>query len=718
MHRTPMDPLAVPARRRRRARATFRPAVEQLESRVTPANVDVLTSHYDAALSGVNTQETVLTPAHVNATEFGLLFSQPTDGYVYAQPLYKANLAIAGGTHNVVFAATEHDSVYAYDADSPTAGPNGNGLYWRTSFINPAAGVTTVPAPQDVISADIVPEIGITGTPVIDGATGTLYVVAKTKEVVAGVPHYVQRLHALDITTGLDRAVNGIVTIGDTTIGGIDGGYTDVTPVVVAGAGHGTAGQGHVRFNALRELQRPALTLVNGIVYVAFASHGDNGPYHGWVVGYRASDLALVQVFNTTPNAGASGIWQSGGAPALDAAGNLYFAMGNGFSGPASQFDPSLGNYSESVLKLTPGAGPAPESMTVADYFTPFDWQTLDQFDADLGSGGTMLLPDSVGSAQHPHLMVETGKSGKIYLIDRDNMGKFTPGGPDNVVQVVQLGPAGVWGNPAYFQESPTSGLIYYQGSGDVMKAFRITGGVLSGPITLSNTSFNFPGSQPSISSNGATNAIAWALQVDGYATRQPAVLHAYAALNLSDELYTSALTGSRDRMTAATKFTFPIVTNGHVIAGANGSLSVFGLFPAATTVPTAPTNLAGTALSGTQIRLTWTNTATNATGIRVLRSQDGVNFEQIDIVSRLATSFTDGGLTPATQYFYRVVAVNQLGDSPASNTASVRTHIAAPVVQVTDVCAGAISLSWTATANDHFTVARSTDGTRSEERR
>src|SRR5262249_15805545 len=459
--------------------------------------------HYDSFLSGANTHETVLTPANVDPTNFGNLFNYAIDGYAYAQPLYVPNLTVNGGTHNVVFAATEHDSVYAFDGD-------GGGQLWKRSFIDPANGVTTVPQP-DVISGDIVPEIGITGTPVIDGATNTMYVVVKTKEVVAGTAHYVQRLHALDITTGQDRAVNGVVTIGDTTIGGPDGGYTDTTAISVLGTGVGSDGT-TLRFNALRENQRTALTLANGNVYIAWASHGDNGPYHGWVVGYQASNLSLVKTFNTSPNGNASGIWESGGGLGVDAAGNLYFATGNGFPEAGHLgFDPSIGSYSETVLKLSTTG-----QLSVADYFTPFDWQNLDNNDADLGSGGTMLLPDAVGSPAHRHLLVETGKSGKIYLIDRDNLGQnVPPPRPDPLAQPLQLGPAGVWGNPAFFQDSPTTGIIYYQGSADVMKAFRISNGTLSGPITLSATYFNFPGSQPSISSNGTSDGIVWALQAD-----------------------------------------------------------------------------------------------------------------------------------------------------------------------------------------------------------
>ena len=256
--------------RHRPIQKPYRPRVERLETRLAPANVPVLKAHYDNLISGANTQETLLTPANVNATNFGRLFNYPVDGYIYAQPLYVPNLTIAGGTHNVVFAATEHDSVYAFDAD-------GGGQLWRRSFIDPANGITSVPQP-DVISGDVVPEVGITGTPVIDLATSTMYVVPKTKEIVGGTAHFVQRLHALDITTGATRA-GGVSTIGD-TINQND----NTSTISVPGGGDGSV-NGVLTFNARKEHQRPGLNLVNGIVYIGWASLGDNGPYHGWVVG-------------------------------------------------------------------------------------------------------------------------------------------------------------------------------------------------------------------------------------------------------------------------------------------------------------------------------------------------------------------------------------------------------------------------------------------------
>jgi hypothetical protein len=323
--------------RRPVSQPAYRPSLETLESRVTPSNVPILKGHYDNLLSGWNNQETTLTPQNVNDASFGKLFNYALDGYAYAQPLYLPNLNIAGGTHNVVFVATEHDTLYAYDADNPTAGPSGNGLYWTRSFIDPAHQITTVPAPADDNTSDVVPEVGITGTPVIDPATNTLYLDAKTKQVRGTDLHYVQTLYVIDVATGADK--HAPVVIGDTIA--VNPGnpntatYTYVSGPSVPGTGAGSVG-GTLTFNALREFNRPALQMVNNpdgskTVYLAFASHGDNGPYHGWVLGYDAATLALTKVFNTSPNGSASGIWESGGNLGVDSQGNLYFSTGNGF---------------------------------------------------------------------------------------------------------------------------------------------------------------------------------------------------------------------------------------------------------------------------------------------------------------------------------------------------------------------------------------------------
>jgi len=526
------------------------------------AQVNVLTAHNDNSRTGQNLQEAVLTPANVSVGTFGKLFAYPVDGYVYAQPLYVANVPIPGqGLHNVVFVATEHDSVYAFDADDPATG-----LLWSVSFLDPANGVTTVPA-DDVHAADnLVPEIGITSTPVIDGTSGTLYAVAKTKEVLGdGQVHYVQRLHALDITTGGERVASPVV-IADTMVAD-DGSFTYVSGPSVPGAGDGSLDGLTVSFNAFTQLNRPALLLVGGVVYSAWGSHDDNPPYHGWILGHDALSLALVWVFNTTPNGRAGAVWMSGGGLAADAAGQIYVATGNGTFAATGDFSPA---YGDSVFKLAP-------DLTVVDFFTPFQQATLDADDMDFGSSGVLLLPDQPDAPLHG--LLAAGKTGAIYLINRDNLGGYQTCGEmcDNVVQVLPDGTiGGAFGTPAYF-----NGLVYYQGCcGDVLKAFQLTQGLLSpGPVMQTSTAFGYPGSTPSISANGASNGIVWTLQVDAYATSGPAVLHAYDAGNLAQELYNSSQIPT-DQLEGAVKFTVPTVANGKVYVGTQSSLAVFGVLP------------------------------------------------------------------------------------------------------------------------------------------
>ena len=569
----------------------------------------------------------------------------------------------------------------------------------------------------------------------------------KTKEVrTDGGVHYVQKLHALDLATGAEK-FNGPYQIGDTHVaspGATPVFANETTAIMVPGSGGETSGGANpmVPFSAERESNRMALQLVGNIVYVAFASHADFRPYHGWVIGFDKTTLQPVKVFNTSPNADGIGIWESGGGLSFDEQGFMYFAVGNGFAGPFPAFDPAHGNYSESVLKIdtTPDWSPVnPQMMRVADYFTPFNWQTLDAQDADLGSGGVLLLPDSVGSAAHPHLLIETGKQGVIYLIDRDDMGGFTAGGPDRVVQRVTAGQTGVWGNPAFFQLNPTTGIIYYHGSNDVLKGYTITNGHIDdAPASIMRSLFNslFPGTQPTVSADGTAdplnpvNSIVWELQVDNAigriqgvgdrTTAGPATLRAFSATNLGVELYVSRQAGQRDFSTGSVKFTVPVVTNGHVLVAGADHFAVFGLFPAALGAPAAPSNLAAQAQSpatGPQIQLTWTNPAPSPgfdpTGIKIFRSTDGTTFTQIDTVNRNLTTYTDGGpFQIGQQLFYRVVAANQAGDSDPSNTVSASIPIPAPVLTVTGTTSSSISLSWTGLANDHFTVERSTDGT------
>jgi hypothetical protein len=494
----------------------------------------MLTYHNDNTRSGQNLQEVALTPSNVNTATFGKLFSFPVDGFIYAQPLYVSNVPIAGQLHNVVFVATEHDSVYAFDADNSGGTP-----LWHTSFINPSSGVTTVPS-SDVSCSDLVPEIGITSTPVIDPSRGVLYTVAKTKENGA----YVHRLHALDITTGVDKVAGGME---------------------IQASFPGTAtpndGNGNVLFASRWQLQRAALLLSNGVLYVAFASHCDNTPYHGWALAYDSQTLNLVAGFNDTPNGGLGGIWLSGGGPAADASGNIFVISGNG------TFDADLGgqDFGDTFLKLTPG------SLTLSDYFTPHNQASLSSADADLGSGGPLLLPDqSIGP---PHLLVSAGKEGTIYLLNRDNMGHFQSGSDSQIVQSLHWALDGpLFSTPAYFENT-----VYFVAAKDTLRAYTLRNGLLS-LSGQSTTIFGWPGATPVISANGMSDAIVWALQTNG--SGAPARLRAYSASDVSIEFYDSNQNTIRDNPGAAVKFTVPTIVNGKVYVGTQDRLSVFGLLP------------------------------------------------------------------------------------------------------------------------------------------
>jgi hypothetical protein len=499
----------------------------------------VFTHHNDNARTGQNLNETVLTASNVRSVSFGKLASYTIDGIAHASPLYVANVNIPGvGLRNVVYVATEHDSVYAFDAD----GAGGNPL-WKVSFINPAAGITTVPNGDTGECCDIAPEIGITGTPVIDPSTGTLYVVAKTKE---GSSTYVQRLHALDVTSGAEK------------FGG---------PVVIQASvpGNGTGSvNGTLSFNQLRENQRTALLLYNGIVYMGFGSHGDNQPYHGWLLGYNATTLQRVLAFNSTPNGEGGGIWQSGGGLAIDSAGNFYFATGDG------SYSINIGgtDYGDTFVKFNPASG-------VLDYFTPHDQATLDNSNLDLDAGGMILLPDQPGT--HPHLLVSAGKNGTIYVVDRDNMGHYNT--PDRNVQTLDnIFPFGTplpgnYSSPVYF-----NGAVYFGPVADVVQMFTLSNGLLSTSATSTTPqTFAYPGGALSISANGTSNGILWAVQKNGSGAGS---LHAYDASNIATELYNSDQAGARDQLDPAAKFSVPVVVNGRVFVATEGRLTIFGLMP------------------------------------------------------------------------------------------------------------------------------------------
>jgi fibronectin type 3 domain-containing protein len=660
--------------------------LEGLEARLLPANV--LSYHNDTFNTGQNLSETALTPANVNTASFGKLFGTFVDGQVYAQPLYMSGVSIASGPsagiHNVVYVATEHDSVFAIDAD-------GGQVLWQDSFINPAAGVTTVPS-GDTASNDLSPEIGITSTPVIDPASNTLYLTAKTKEVIAGASHYIYRLHALDLSTGTEK-LGAPLVIADTIWNG-GASYVYVSGPSVNGTGDGSI-NGTITFNALRQLQRPGLTLTNGTIYIAFASHGDNGPYHGWILGYNAQTLQPTAVFNTTPKGGEGGIWQGGGQVAVDPQGNFYVETGNGTFDTtlnAGGF-PAQGDFGDSFLKLAvdPASGPTNQNangwgLKVVDYFTPFNQAGLNSGDVDLGSQGPLLLPDSVGSAAHPHLLVGAGKEGRIYLIDRDNMGKFDPN-TDHVVQELVGTLNGAFGEPAYFNNT----VYYANGYGGVADTFFLSNGTLSAtPTSHTTDSYSYPGTTPSISANGSINGIAWDLD------RGTNQLRAYDATNYATELYTSAqAANNRDQLGAVVKFTVPTVVNGKVYVGTSNSLVAYGLFTAPTSPPNAPSGLTATAITPTQVNLAWKDNSTNENGFAIEQSTDGINFTQVGTANVNATAYSVVNLQPSTTYTFRVRAFNAIGNSGYSNfaTATTPANIGPGGLDFSQGFAGAISL-------------------------
>src|SRR5580698_2893210 len=487
-------------------------------------HVSVPTYHNDLARSGQNLDETVLTPASVSSGKFGQLFSYALDGQVYAQPLYLPGVVIPGkGIHNVVFVATEHDSVYALDADNYLAAP-----LWHVSFLNPTRGVLAASS-ADLECGSIVPEVGITATPVIDPVSGTLYVVAMTEEPTSD--GYAHRLHALDVTTGAEKPGSPVEIQAS-----------------VPGQGDGTT---TVQFRPWLYKERAGLLLLNGVVYTAWSSHCDAGNYHGWIIGYNAATLQQTAVYTSTPNWNAGSFWQGGAAPAADAGGNVYLVSANG------TFDVNTGgsDLGDCIIKLSTS-----KSLSAVDYFAPYDATTLDDQDIDLGSSGVLLLPDVAGSSAHPHLMVSGSKSGSVYLLDRDNLGHFRPEADNQIVQslIGAVGP--VFGIPVYFNNT-----VYFSAAHDQVKAFSLHDGLLSiSPSSTSSATFAELGTVPSISANGAGNGILWTID-------PAAQLHAYDAADLSHQLY-------QGDAGSYIKFSTPTIANGKVYVGTLDSLVVFGL--------------------------------------------------------------------------------------------------------------------------------------------
>jgi hypothetical protein len=506
---------------------------------------DVTTYHYNLNRDGLNNQETILTQANVNSTTFGKIGMDTVDGKVDAEPLFLANLSIAGTIHNVLFVASEHGSVYAFDADT-------NAQLWKTSVI--PTGETTS---DDHGCSQITTEIGITSTPVIDrkqGTNGTLFTVGMSKD---SAGKYHQRVHALDITTG-------------TEIG---------TPTEVAasvpGTGDNSSG-GNIVFDPSQYAERAALTLLNGNVYTAWTSHCDRGLYTGWLIAYSESSLQQTQVIDLVPNGHEGSIWMSGSGPAIDSAGNLYLFDANGtFDATLDpNNNPSNHDYGNAMIRLT-----ANGTLAVADYFNTYNTVSESSQDLDLGSGGVVLLPDMTdASGKVQHLIVGAGKDKNIYIANRDNLGKFNPittPMDGNIYQKITGQLAGLnYTTPAVFNNT-----LYIASDGDTLKAFPFTNAKLATtPSSTSTATFAHPGSTPAVSANGTQNGIVWAVES---ALTKPGVLHAYDPTNLQHEFYNSnQATGSRDAFGNGNKFITPLVVNGKVYIGTQTGVAVFGLLP------------------------------------------------------------------------------------------------------------------------------------------
>jgi len=503
-------------------------------------STDVVTYHNDVARTGQNLTESILNSGNVNSAKFGKLGFYSADGLVDAQPLYVSNLAVpSNGTHNVLIVATEHDSVYAFDADSGST-------IWHASMLK--AGETT----SDKRSCtQIEPEIGVAATPVIDrtrGANGVVYMVAMSKDASG---NYHQRIHALDLALGTELL----------------GGPTEIQ-AKFPGTGDNTDGT-NVIFDPGQYKERSGLLLLNGVIYTGWASHCDVRPYTGWIIGYSASTLAQASVLNVTPNGNEGAIWMAGAGLAADNSGNIYFLDANGeFDETLTGGFPSSGDFGNAFMKISTSSG-----LSVADYFEMGNESNENSTDEDLGSGGMIVLPDlSDGMGHTLHLAVGAGKDTNLYVVNRDSMGKFVSQSNSTIYQELAGAlPGGVWGTPAYFNNT-----VYYGSVGSPIQAFTITNAKLSTTATAHTASnFGYPGALPSVSASGASNGIVWAIE-----NSSPAVLHAYDAATLNELYNSNQATGSRDHFGAGNKFMTPTIVNGKVYVGTPDGVAVFGLLP------------------------------------------------------------------------------------------------------------------------------------------
>ncbi len=642
---------------------------------------NVLTWRYDNTHQGQNTQETILTPSNVNTNTFGKLFSYTVDGQVYAQPLYVQNLTLPNNaTHNVIFIADEHDSVYAFDADS-NGGAN-SGPLWQASMLSTAhgaaAGATTVPT-ADIQSGtgDIHPEIGISATPVIDLNTNTLFVVAKSKENGA----YVQRLHALNILNGNEQTGSPVVITAS-----------------VPGKGNGSSG-GTLTFSSLWQHNRPAMGLFNGNIYIGFASHADNGPWHGWVMVYNETTLKQTAAICMSPNGNGDGIWMSGAGFPIDtvsANGRAFLATGNGDLTAYPPLTSSV-DYGESILRYDLSSG----GFAISDAFTVFNQSALTSGDIDQGSGGVLLLPDQAGA--NPHELIQIGKEGRILVLNRDKLNGYAPGGSSNTNALQDITGAlgnnsGLWSTPAYW-----NGNVYTWADNDSLRMFPITNGVLATRSTSrSAVSSGFPGASPVVSSNGTQNGIVWAIETDLYSSNGSSILYAFNALNVGSELYASYQNETRDNPGPAIKFTVPVVTNGKVYVGAGYQVDVYGLLNAEQQTPVPSISPAGGAYGGPQ-QVIITDTITSAP---IYYTTDGTT------PTVASTKYTGAFTLSADATVQAIASASGYLQSPvASATYSFSTQTAIPQILP---AAGSYSTPQSVTITDTTTGAQiyyTTDG-------
>jgi hypothetical protein len=531
-----------------------------------PVDTSVLTFHNDVQRTGQILTETVLTPANVNSSLFGELYTVALDGKVDAQPLYVSRLTFSDQTpHSVIYAATEHDSVYAIDADTGSA-------LWHVRVVG-----------SDETSADprncsqVAPEIGITATPVIDlnaGAHGTIYLIAMSKD---SGGNYHQRLHALDLTTGQEEF----------------GGPSEIT-ATFPGTGD-DSNNGTVYFDPKQYKSRPGLLLLNGVVYAGWGSHCDLRPYTGWLMGFDQSTLKRVSVFNFAPNGNEAALWNAGGGLTADpATGRIFVSVANGTFDTTVNGDgfPSQGDYGNAFVKLNPTSG----QMVAEDFWTMHDTVRESVNDGDLGSGGLMLLPDLKDAAGNTiQLGTGAGKDGRIYVFNRANMGKFNSQADTSLYQEIDYVIGPVFSSPAWF-----NGTVYYGSVGEPIQAFVTHNALLEAkPASATADVFAYPGVTPTISANGTSDGIVWAVE-----SATTAVLHAYDATDLSVELYNSnQAAGGRDQFGAGNKYIVPTIADGRVIVGTPNGIAVFGLLHASAPSQTItflaiPSQLVGTPLT------------------------------------------------------------------------------------------------------------------------